>query len=214
MSYGSILLMCFLMFVLGGQDRLPWAPMPVLSESASEAESASAAISAADSHAEASPEVRVAAVEQLVPPQADGQGEAPHAPTTKENRPPAAVDCAAGFPLSLPPEAPKRYATLDWMAEEGRAATIRYAFANGGLLEYTQTVIDSDRTAPDSMQLVSKSLQLPRLTPALSTPALEFEWQDVRRRYVVRSFGLSETETLAWIRSLGTHGTTCTPSIS
>jgi hypothetical protein len=211
MSYGSILLMCFLMFVLGGQDRLPWAPMPVMLESASESAAPSAT-------AKPSPEVRVSGFGDVDPPQPEGRAGAPSAPPPKKANRPASVGggvvCAAGFPLSLPPEAPETYAALDWMAEEGRAATIRYAFANGGLLEFAQIVLDPERGAPGLTQLASMTLPLPKVAQALPAPTFDIAWQDDRRRYVVRSFGLSETETLAWIRSLGTPGTTCTPSTS
>ena len=210
MSYGSILLMCFLMFVLGGQDRLPWAPMPVLPESASESASALTAKS--------SPEVRVSGVGDVVPPETESRMAAPsESPPMKANRPASVgggIVCAAGFPLSLPPEAPEKYATLDWMAEEGRAATIRYAFANGGLLEFKQELLDPERVAPGLTQLGAKTLALPKLTQALPSPTVDIAWQDDRRRYVVRSFGLPEAETLAWIRSLETPRMTCTPSTS
>ncbi len=212
MSYGSILLMCFLIFALGGQDRLSWAPGPTIPETAVRTEARE------EAREEARPQVRIAAVDdaETPPPAAAGAGRkkgdavalagpvALASPVVRKS-PSAEVACAAGFALSLPPEADDRYRQLDWATVEGESATIRFEFANGGLLELTQSPIDEQLDASGSSESVPPSPSaspLPRMTPAAPKPAIDIAWQDGSRRYAVRSFGLTENETRAWIRSL------------
>ncbi len=209
MSYGSILFMCFLMFVLGGQDRLSWAPGPPMMETAVVAERAS------PTAAEGTPErVRVASAEEsgsIAPLTVASTRPGP--PTAKAlstalSRPHsgAAVACEAGFPLSLPPEAPDRYALLDWAAEDGRAATIRYAFAGGGVLEFTQSV------ARGTEEVEAESpppLPLPSMSPAPSGSMVDIAWQNDGRRFGVRSYGLAKNDIRAWIGTLATVRAAC-----
>lgn len=169
--------------------------------------------------------VEIAAFEDAAPPEAEpplvpdasslrplaGNGVAPE--RTAPRAPGDGVACAAGFPLALAPEASDRYAVLDWVTEEGRAATIRYEFANGGLLEFTQSTVfeaGGDAESVEAAALpVPVPLPLPRVSPAKASPALEIAWQDDTRRYAVRSYGLTETEARLWIRSLETPRSDC-----
>ncbi|TLS53145.1 hypothetical protein FE782_07215 [Paenibacillus antri] len=217
MSYGSILLMCFLIFALGGQDRLSWAPGPAMPETAVRTEA----------RAEARPQVRIAAVDDVdAPPAATDAGRkkgdavalpdpvALAAPVGLKS-PTAEAACAAGFALSLPPEADERYRQLDWVTEEGVSATIRFEFANGGLLELTQSTNDQELDVTGSLSTAPPPpLPLPRMTPTASMPAIDIAWQDGSRRYALRSFGLTENETRAWIRSLESARAGCSAPMS
>ncbi|HZG85301.1 hypothetical protein [Paenibacillus sp.] len=196
MSFGSILIMCLLCFAIGGQDRLLWTAMP------QELAAGLTAASERQGAEEAPADVAIAgfAVESAPLPGArletpgSQPGGAGAMGTVSAGA--AAVACAAGFPLALPPEATLTYAVHDWMIEKGRKATIRYETSDGGLLELTQTAGAAGDTA---MKL---ALPLPRHPAAAGQPAFEAVWQDGGRTYALRAYGVPEEAARLWANAL------------
>ncbi|WP_324892567.1 hypothetical protein [Paenibacillus sp.] len=221
MSFNSILVMCFLIFALSGQDRLSWAPGPA-DESADAMVSATAEETVDDGGTGEFGPVDIAAVPEPPPAAGANVAEVPLEGVAIERPLPRTpgdeVACAAGFALALPPSDSSRYTIFDWMTEEGRAATIRYEFANGAVLEFTQAKLGVERSGESGREgatsLADLALPLPRLAAAETRAALDIAWQDAERAYAIRAYGVTEQEAKAWIRSLEPPSAGCLPPSS
>jgi len=196
MSFGSILIMCLLCFAIGGQDRLLWTTMhkelvgslPSASEESIEEAPPEVAIAGLAAESDLLPEAHLEA--------AGARPEAAAAAAGEAGGDTAAIACAAGFTLALPPPAPLTYSLYDWMTEGGRTATMRYETAGGGVLELTQTIGTAGGAASEL------ALPLPRHPAAAGPPTFEAVWQGGERTYALRAFGVKEQSARRWMSAL------------
>jgi hypothetical protein len=214
MSSGSILLMCLLCFILGGQDRLPWAPVPSpAANSAVIAEAAS--VPFRPPSAEEGQRVRIAAANARPPlPSGAGLMKAAAAGTPAKSDAAAHLSCATGFALVLP-SASGKVSLSEWLVTEGESVTVRYAFVAGGQVTLTQSLVDpassGEETGVASNETITK-LSVPTIALAQTTQTLSLVWKDPEREFVLQARGVNESAVREWMRSFALREAGC-PSL-
>lgn len=199
MSYGSILLMCLLCFVLSGQERLPWAPAP---DQATYQDMGMIAFARTDAFAAGAAEADVASSERLAPMSSAGASASTRVSAFDhrfENAPPLERKredrCSAGVPLRLPASIER--AAVAWMSSASLAATLQFELPGGGQLTFIQKMPAS---AGAKVVAPGHGYARPNAGPPPAQANVHVVWKYAGQAKEICACGVPEGELYAWMR--------------